>query len=393
MITTRACFALLLSSIAGRCAAQLTLGNGDHVLEIGGYISTFYNQRILKDGELDHHNDRFSLRNAVIQFEGRHRNSVAYDLQFDAAVLAQGGITTPDPENPGLMEASITLKCLPHLDIQMGYAKVPYGRSPRVPFSYSPYWQRAEMLRGDILSVRDAGLTLSSALWHDHVKLYGGLYTGLGEFALSGSNDDSGRPEVIGRVELDWPSRYRLREIDDKRSPVPMFSIGASARTMDKSQPAGSTLPPGAEGPDGIKVIDGARSAMGLDATLQYMGFSAQFELDRVRFEPRDPADPLYHGIAASRAQGHVLLGGFMGQLNYFQRSWCSIFSLRYEELNWNDLAVGLERRIGGAYAYQIRDFNFMIKAQYWHILEEETTVAPFKWTDQVRIGVQYVFS
>ena len=393
MTPVRSLSALLFLVFAPGAIAQLTLGTGDHSLEIGGYMSTFYNQRMLKAGETDHNNDRFQLRNAVVWLEGRHRNSVGYELQFDVASLAQAGANGVDPENPGLMEASIAIKCLPHLNMLLGYSKVPYGRSPRVPFVYSPYWQRAEMLRGDIVSVRDAGITLSSAFWHERIKLYGGAYTGLGEAALGGSNDASGRPEVIGRIEVDMPSRYRLREIDDKRSPVPMFSVGASIRTMDKSQPTGSALPAGVAGAEGLKVIDGVRTAYGVDGAVQYMGFSGQFELDQVRFEPQSPTDPLYHGVASSKAQGYVLLGGFMGQLNYFHRKSRSILSVRYEELNWNDLVEGKERRIGGAYAYQIRDFNFMIKAQYWHILEEETTVAPFKWTDQVRIGIQYVFS
>ncbi len=375
-----------------RAAAQLTLGDGDHVLEISGCISTYYNQRSLKPGEVRQHKDRFRLRDAQLQIEGRYRNTVEYELQFDVADISQGMSGAIDPENIGLMDAYVRYKALRHLSVTAGYTKLPYSRSSQVPFIHSPYWQRAELVRGDVFSRRDIGVSLGSTFWKQRATIEAGIYTGLGELSLHGDNDPSGNPEYIGRAEVAWPSRYRKQEIDDRRVPVPMLVLGGNVRHMDKTQPAGEVLPAFAAGEYGIKVIDGKRTAMGADASVQYMGFSAQFEAHQVRLEPRSPNSVFFRGRTAEEHGGYVLAGGWLAQLNWFSRKYRSILSARYEELNLNDLAPGVRRTIGGAYAYQIRGFDCMLKVQYWHILEEEAAVDPLRWTDQVRVGMQYLF-
>lgn len=386
------CALLALLLLPAALQAQLTLGNGDHVLEITGSISTYYNQRFLKEGETNRRKDRFRLRDAQLQFEGRYRNSIEYEFQFDMADFAQGLTGLVDPENPGLMDAWVTFKGLGFVDVTMGYGKLPYGRSSQVPFVYSPYWQRAELVRGDVFSRRDIGVTLSRGFWKQRATISGGAYTGLGELSLRGDNDASGQLEYIGRAEVAWPSRYRKRDIDERLTPVPMFALGANARHTDKSQPQGSVLPAFSAGEYGIKVIDGRRSAVGIDATAQYKGISAQFEMHRMRLEPRNLNSALFQGVPASQHEGHVLSGGWFGQLNWFSRKYNSILSGRYEELNLNDLAPGIQKRIGGAYAYQFRGFDCMLKVQYWHILEEEASIDAKRWEEQVRIGIQYLF-
>lgn len=372
--------------------AQLTLGDGDHVLEITGRISTYYNHRFLKDGEENRRKDRFRLRDAQLQLEGRYRNSINYELQFDVADFSQSATGLVDPENVGLMDAYVTFKSIPHLHVTVGYTKLPYGRSSQVPFIYSPYWQRAELVRGDLFSRRDVGVMLSSSFWRQKATVYAGIYTGLGELSLRGDNDPSGQPEYLGRVEVAWPSRYRHRDIDDRLTPVPMFALGANARYTDKSQPAGQLLPAFAPGEYGIKVIDGKRSAFGADASMQYKGFSAQVEGHMLRLEPRNANSALFRGRSADETGGYVLAGGFYGQLNWFTKKYNSILSARYEELNLNDLAPGIQRRFGAAYAYQFRGFDCMLKLQYWQVLEEEVSVDPLRWSEQVRIGIQYLF-
>lgn len=390
-IERQAC-AAFLACAATAAGAQVTLGNGDHVLEITGGVSMYYNHRFLKEGETDHKKDRFALRDAQLQFEGRYRNTIEYELQFDIADLSQAGAGTIDPENPGLMDAYVRFKPGRILDITAGFGKLPYGRSNLVPFYATSYWQRAELVRGDLFSRRDVGVTLSGTFCKQRVAAYAGAYTGLGEASLRGDNDASGQLEYIGRVEAAWPSRYRKIDIDDRITPVPMVAVGVNARYMDKGQPAGAFLPSLTSGEYGVKVIDGRRTAVGGDVAMQYKGVSAQFEAHAIRYEPGNPNSALFHGRSADEHRGYMMAGGYYGQLNWFSRKYRSILSVRFEELNLNDLADGLQQRIGGAYAYQVRGFDCMIKLQVWHILEEEVTVDPLKWTDQVRLGVQYLF-
>lgn len=388
----RALFLLAATACTVGAHAQLILTNGEHVLEVGGFLSTYWNQRFLEDGQVDHKKDRFSLRDAQLELEGRYRNEFEYELHFDIADMSAGpeGV---DPENPGLMDAHVTWKGIPHIDVGLGYGKLPYGRSNAVPFQYSPYWQQAEVTRGNVYSQRDIGLTLAGSFSRQRGLVQLGAYSGLGELSLGGNNDASGHLEYIGRVEMAWPSRYRKRDIDDRITPVPMFVVGANARYMDKTQPLGEALPPLVGGDYGLKVVDGKRTAIGADAAAQWKGFSAQFEIHRLRIEPHASSNPLFEGVPAEKNDGYVLAGGYYGQLNWFSRKWKTILSVRYEELNLNDLAPGDMQRISAAFAYQLRGFDAMFKVQYWHNIKEETPIDPLGWTDQLRAGFQYTFN
>lgn len=131
----------------------------------------------------------------------------------------------------------------------------------------------------------------------------------------------------------------------------------------------------------------------GFDATAQYKGFSAQFESHIMKLEPQSAGSALFAGLPAETNGGYVLCRGYYGQVNWFSKKLKSIFSLRCEELNLSDLVKGSSQRWGGAYAYQMRGTNAMIKLQYWHVLTEEAVLDPLKWTDQVRLGFQYQFN
>lgn len=372
--------------------AQLSLSNGVHNLEITGAISTYYNYRVLKPGEFSAHKNRFKLRDAQMQLEGRYRDEFEYELQFDLADLGNAISGSIDPENPGLMDAYIIYKGIGFLDIRLGYGKTPYSRSSQVPFIYTPYWQRAELVRGDFFARRDVGLTLSSTFWRQRITVQAGMYNGIGEVSLRGDNDPSGRPEFMGRVDIAYPSRFRYRDIDDRNSPIPMFNLGLNARYSDKRQPEGGLLPSGSIGEYQQKVIDGIKNAYGIDFTAQYRGISVQFEAHRFLLRPRSANNPLFLGTDADFHEGYVQSGGFYGQINYFSKPLKSIFSARYETVNINDLAEGEMQRFSAAYAYQIKGFDAMIKAQYFLVLAEEVLIDPYRWTEQFRVGLQYTF-
>lgn len=372
--------------------AQVSFGTSDHNVEISGAISTYYNHRFYKDGFTDFKKNRYKLRDAQIQVEGRYKNKVAYEFQIDFADLALANSGSIDPENPGLMDAYVIFKHIPFVDVRVGYGKTPYSRASQVPFIYSPYWQRAEIVRGNIFSRRDIGVTLSSSLWKQRIKIYGGMYNGLGEISLKGDNDASGKPEFVGRAELAFPSRYRYRDIDTRKTPIPMFVVGGNARYMDKSQQANQFLPFGSVGEYLIKIIDGKKYGYGGDFSFQYMGFSAQFEIHQFIMQPRLNTSALFQGTDSTFNEGYVRSGGYYGQINYFSKSIKSIFSIRYESLNINDLADGELQRFSAAVAYQIKGFDAMIKAQYFLNLKEEEFIDALNWNEQFRIGFQYLF-
>lgn len=370
-------------------SAQLTLSNGNHVLEITGTVTSYYNQRFLKDGEEDQKKDRFKLRDAQLQFEGRIGHNYEYELQVDFVDLGSGVV---DPENPGIMDAWLLYKGIPWFDIKVGYGKLPYSRSSLVPFIYSPYWQRSEIARGDIFARRDVGLTLQKSFWKQRINLYAGAFTGLGEISLRGDNDASGMPEFVGRADIAWPARYRYRDIDTRVTPLPMFALGVNGRIANKVLPEGEFFPAFSGGEYDLKVLDGRKYVYGMDFSFQYQGLSAQFEIHQLRGEPADSNNFQFRGFPESQTEGYFRAGGYYGQLSYFIKPLKTIVSGRFQELNLSDLAEGQQRRFSIALAYQLQGFNSMIKAQYFHVLEDEPAVDELSWNNQIRIGWQLTF-
>lgn len=383
---------LLLLGATIHVEAQLSITNGQHVLEITGMVSSYYNMRSLKPGEDDHKKDRFRLRDAQLQLEGRIGNTWEYELQMDFADQASNANGADfDPENPGLMDAYVVYKGLHFLEIQAGYGKLFYSRNSLVPFQYSAYWQRAELTRGSIFSQRDAGVTLMKDAWNQRIRAYVGVYTGLGELSLNGDNDASGQPEYAARLEFSYPSRLRYREIDANLSPVPLFSIGINGRYANKVLPDGESFPVNAQGEYGMKVLDGKKYVYGFDAAFQYQGFSAQFEMHQVKGIPTHPDDPLLQNLPSAQTKGYFLAGGYVAQANYFIKPWHTVVSARYEELDLSDLVPGNSQRFSPAIAYQIDGFDAMVKFQYFRIFKEES-IDPLKWDEQFRLGLQLTF-
>ncbi len=378
--------------VAASGHAQLSITNGQHVLEISGMVSSYYNMRSLKPGEDDHQKDRFRLRDAQLQLEGRIGNTWEYELQMDFADQAASSNGADfDPENPGLMDAYLVYKGLGFVDVQAGYGKLFYSRNSMVPFMYSAYWQRPELTRGSLFSQRDVGVTLMKDFWNQRLHAYVGIYTGLGELSLNGDNDASGQPEYAARFEFSYPSRVRYREIDANVSPTPLFAIGINGRYANKVLPDGEEFPANAQGEYGLKVLNGKKYVYGFDAAFQYRGFSAQFEMHQIKGLPTLPDDPLLQNLPSSQTKGYLLAGGYVAQANYFIKDWHTVLSARYEELDLSDLVPGNSQRFSPAIAYQINGFDAMVKFQYFRIWKEEA-IDPLKWDEQFRLGLQLTF-
>jgi hypothetical protein len=382
---------IIITLLCNSTYGQLTLSNGKHVLELSGSVSTYFNYRNLKFGEDDNKKNRFKLRDAQIQLEGRIGHTWEYELQVDFSDIAANDLNAAiDTENPGLMEAKVVYKGLSFMNVELGYGKLYYSRSSLTPFQFSPYWQR-EQINRDLFSRRDVGVTVTKDFLNQQFNVALGVYTGLGESSLLGDNDASGNMQYVGRVEYSYPSRYRYRMIDDKISPVPMFSIGANGRYANKTLPAGEIFPLGATGEYGMKVLNGEQMVYGFDFAAQYMGFSTQFEIHQMRGNLANPQDQLFQGLTPSQTKGYFLAGGWVSQVSYFAKDWKTIFSIRYEEMDFSDLVKGRSKRYSPAIAYQIDGFNAMIKAQYFGIISEDP-LDTLKWNEQFRIGMQFMF-
>jgi len=380
---------LLLAAnlLAFSSTAQVQITKGDLKLEIGGVLSTYYNQRwILPEASNQSLNkNRFKLRDARFFLQGEIGKNYEFKLQAD---LSSIGATEFDPETPILYDANFTYKGIRSVQLTVGYGKLPYSRSSLVPFSRSPYWQRAEAFRGDLYSRRDVGIMASKTFWDKRIRLFAGAYTGVGEVFYQGDNDPSGGLEYVGRVECAYPRPYAYRDIDDDVSDKLQVAVGANIRYTKRDLPAGTNFIVGQKGVYGLKAINGERTGMGADAALFFKGFSLVAETETMRATPNDPNDPGLQGLPHELTGGYFLFGGWATQLSYFSKPLHTIVSARYDEMDLNDLTPGNAARFSASLAYQLKGYKSMIKAQYFNILREES-LDPQRYRHQFRIGWQ----
>lgn len=401
-------------------SAQVSINAGKSNLEISGAIYTVFNQRFVPGSmngpaywpftngqDADLRSNRFEMRNIQLNLEGRYAQSFEYQLQFNLARLSAGPNGGSDPENPVLMESSVSYVGNDWVKVKAGFFKVPYSRGSLVSYTQMPFIQRAEFLRGDVFSRRDAGFMLYNDFWNQRIKLAGGVFTGQGEAALLGNNDRSGNFEFVGRAEVAYPSRYRYREVDDNDSPIPMVVVGVNARSNKRSNPFASDSIN-----YGLKQLQGQRDMWGFDVSAQYANWSAQFEYHQMRMMPTNMVE---YAPGLERFTDHFNAGGFIAQLTYNWQAINSVLSVRYDRFNSNDLvgqrtgeqdyrfllgsisgeaydSRSVQENLSFAYNYKVSGWNSVIRAQFVKRLKKDETIAGRLLDDQLRIGWQYLF-
>ena len=257
--------------------AQFSFTAGKHSLEINGGVNAHFNYRLYKPGETNKANNMFALRDAQIQLEGRWGNSFEYELQADFADLI---FSQNDPENPGLMDANITYKSPWNLSLNAGFGKVRYSRSSLVPFIYSPFFNRAEIVRGNVFTRRDLGVCLSASAWKQLLNFSFGVYNGMGEYSLKGKNDAGGSFEYVARAEISWPVRNRYIDFDQNNSPFPVFSAAVNGRYVQRENTIYNEY--------ALTVIGGKKWTYGGEFSIKYHGAMLSGELHQLRITPKD---------------------------------------------------------------------------------------------------------
>ena len=379
-------------------ASQFTLSSEGNTLQIGGRTSFYYENRTLKNDstyQKKAHNG-WAIKDIDIDILGKTANKWVYELHTSLVDLATAAATqnTANPANPGIKAAYIQYRGWP-VWIKFGYDKLPYSQGSMSDVWGSPYWSHGNLYGGDLFSRRDIGLTLNYQTLKNRLNLYGGVYSGMGENFIEYGNDASGTFEYIGRAEFSFPGKVKYGLIDEENSPKPIFRVAANVRYENKTQPNGSdiiTAYPDAPGAYGIRIINGKRTAYGVDGIFKYKGLSATFEGHMIKLQPTSQADGLYNGTTESKNNNVVNAGGYNMSLNYNSEKIHSVFSVMYEELNTNDLYPGLQDWLYFAYAYKISGFNSVAKIEYYIPTTEDKVQAPLHYTAQIRIGYQIVF-
>lgn len=370
---------------------QVTLTSPSNSLEISGVLAADYNYRWLRNPGLvpDYQKNKPELATARLKFEGRSGRNYEYTFQVDLGALA---FSTSPGEFPALLDANFVYRNR-LVDLTMGYQKLPYSRFSLTPFSYQPYWQRPEISRGYMFSRRDVGITLSKEFWNDRIAVFGGAYSGMGEYIVTaltgGDGDANGKPEYTGRAEINYPYKIKYREVYETHDvQTPSVCLGFNGRYVERTK----SFPYGTTDFD-LLVVSGKKRTIGMDVAAQYRGFSGVFEIHQVQVTPADQAD--IDRFLLGKQTNYFRAGGLALQLAYYCKKWKSGVLVRYDELIPNDLRPNYTaKNLSFVYNYMLNGYKSMLRIQYWNRLNHDPLSAiPQKMKDnQVRIGWQFGF-
>jgi hypothetical protein len=285
-----------------------------------------------------------------------------------------------------LTEANMTYMN-PIVNIKMGYFKLPFSPISLEDKLGTPFLDRPQTSNGDYFNRRDAGVLLLKDFWHQRISLTAGAVSGMGEQILLGKGAANGQPSFVGRAQLS-NAYYRDDEIDYRDIEKPIFRVAGDIM-YDKNtvfSGEGDNL----VNTSNVKTVDGVKLSYGLDAGFMWRGFSAQFELDQARIKPNQTAAntlmlPQYN-------TQYFIDGGYVAQINYYNRTLRSIFSVRYSSFRETDLAAGNEQStLSFAYNFLFRPYNLTVKVHYGYYFKQPDS--GYKWdNDHFRAGLQYVF-
>lgn len=374
----------------------IVLSNGDNTLKIGATVSLYYNYRQYSN-EADRKPERntFRPKDARLDLEGNIGKDYEYHLQFDFAQMGSGVI---DPANPPVYDANFTYKGFKKFaNITIGYDKVPYSYSSLVEHEWSPFWDRALIVKGDVFSRRDLGIRLDRTFLNKRLKAYAGVYTGVGELALQGINDPSGNPEFIARLEYAYPQVKKKELVDLTHSSIPFVAVGVNARYANKALPAGGQFLAGETGALfndsalNYKVINGEKWVYGADVNLMYKGFGLLAEAHIIKGTPQLSNDPLLMGLPSKVTNGYFRAGGWFMQGSYHIKKANTVLCVRYDEFKANDLITGRSKYLTASVVYQFNGFHSMVRFQFFRNLEQTESININKWENQFRVGWQFM--
>lgn len=365
---------LFCAALLNDVSAQFSMASYDKNFQISGYVVGFYNMRFYDANTNDYSKDRFNLDFASIRFQGANERRIRYEMQLNLPA-----IYAVDATDEFLMQATVEYRNRKNnFAVQAGYDKLPFSWASMLSQSESVFMQRAEAIRGKTFNRRDMGITITKGFWNKRLKAIGGVYTGEGINSITGDNDPNGKFLYVGRVELGFPAQYRIEEVDDNHTAKPRCLLGLDASYAEKTVTTGTDYP--------ILTVDGIKKSYSADASASWKGLAAHAEWITFRIQPNDTQ------VLLGKPTNYYLAQGVILQATYHSNKLKSIFGVRYDEFNPNDLVLGDNREtLSLAYNYLFDGMNNSLKVQYFHRLKAENALAV--WSEnQLRIGWQIRF-
>jgi phosphate-selective porin OprO/OprP len=269
--------ALLITTdpVAAQSVGAAEPGGGEPTIEFGGLLQVQWETGDRGDARFANDNDRFYLRRARLNAQGRFLEEFDFRLELDLA----GTLANTSGLRAQVTDGFVNWNRSPQAIVRFGQFKTPFGHEQLFSDPRLVFLERS--LVNDRLTVgRQLGVQVGGELADRRVTYAVGAFNGNG---ANNNFNDNDKSMIAGRfAAVPW----RVREGDDVRA---SWSIGVNAYSSDDelgAQPAefGFDATPSTAERDNL--FTGQRRGAGIDSQWSAGPFEVAAEFLRVRWEP-----------------------------------------------------------------------------------------------------------
>ena len=357
----------LMLLVPGIGYSQVTFARGDNVLELSGVLNSYFSMLKAPDGGTSY---TFRLRDARLMLRGEHMPKFKYQFMIDFAE-----VNSESRLDYFIVDAYVNIDLPSGTDAYVGFQRLPISRNSNVSTFVSVFSRRPPISDGALYYRRGMGAMIHKKFVYNRLNLYAGAYSNSG--ALRNFEDETLRLAYVGRVDFAFPGRSRFEEVDIRHSPIPVFGIGLNfLNTRHKSELREEMFP---------LQIQGRKNVGAIDLGIMYQGFSFQFEITQAWLKRDDDAD--------AELARDFMSNGLHASINYYFKSFKSLFAFRFELFNPDDSIFSDEFTVlTFGYNFLVdQSHDIVIRADYRFFIGGDLTETTYN-DEELNIGLQFRF-
>ena len=360
-------FILAVLSIPVAVKSQITFAKGDNAIELSGVLNSYFRAF---DPAMSNPIMAFDLRDARLVLSGESHPRFKYEFALDFAE-----VNDETRLDYFIVDAYVNVDLPSMFDAYLGFQRLPISRNNNTSAFSSVFSRRPPMSGGALYYRRGMGVMFKKKMAHNRVNFHAGIFDNNG--AVRNINGKQIALAYVARVDFALPARVRYEEVDIRHSPDPLVGVGFNFLYTKYSDELEEELFP--------LHIDGKKTIGAVDLAFMYQGFTLQAEVTRAWLDRDEDAEDALPDNFISQGM-HV-------SLNYYYKKIASVFAVRFETFNPNDvlydspfnaMTFGYNFLVNGSQDVVVRtDFRYFLNEDI-----SETPYNEYEWN----LGLQFRF-
>lgn len=109
--------------------SAFTISSGNNTLQLGGRVSFYYENRVLKTSQTNMKHNGFDVKDADFDILGKTANKFSYEFHYSLVDIITAAATqnTNNPANPGFKSAYLQYEGF-KIKLKIGFDKLPFSQ-------------------------------------------------------------------------------------------------------------------------------------------------------------------------------------------------------------------------------------------------------------------------